>query len=488
MSTRKFWFGPLCALILVLYGVDARAAGADTRLLDATKKGDTAAVRALLKERADANTRAGDGATALHWAAYRGERTMAELLLQAGASLNATNDLGVTALWVASASRNVTIVEVLLEAGADPNITPRTGATPLMVAARTGSADAVKLLAMRGARVNEAEAGRRQTALMWAVSRQHPQVVRVLVEAGADVNARTATSRHHVLLCCAAFSADRAGEAEVDYGGSTPLLFAARVGDLESARILIAAGAHVNDTLEDGTSALAQAAMSGHTDVAELLIESGADVNAARAGFTPLHAAVVRSDVRLARTLLSHGAHPNPRLTNATPSRRRVPDYAFDKFLVGATPFMVAVRRAEIEIMQALAAGGADLMVPLENGTPAIVLAAQGETKTEGRAGGTEDMALGAVRTAVALGVPLNAPNADGDTAVHVAADQRYHKVIEFLAQRGAALDEKNVHGDTPIAVALRPPQPWKGSGILPPPKPDGRKTEDLLRQLGARE
>jgi cytohesin len=165
-----------------------------------------------------------------------------------------------------------------------------------------------------------------------------------------------------------------------------------------------------------------------------------------------------------------------------------VPDYSFDKLTIGATPFLFAARRGEVELMRVLAAGGADPSLGLVDGTPPLVAAALGEAKTEGRPGGNERLALGAVRAAIELGAPPNVTDRDGDTAVHIAADRRYHSVIEYLAGKGAALDLRNNHGETPSAVALRPPEPWKGSGVLPEPKPDGRNTVELLRKLGAKE
>src|SRR4030095_15205483 len=163
----------------------------------------------------------------------------------------------------------------------------------------------------------------------------------------------------------------RAGREELNYpvprGGSTAILFAARSGDVESVRLLIAAGADVNDVLPDGTSALVLAAHSGHGPVAKLLLEKDADPNAAAIGYTALHAAVLRSDLDLVQSLLAHKADPNMQITKGTPVRRNSQDFELPKTLIGATPYLLAARFLEIDIMRALAAGGADTRLPMND-------------------------------------------------------------------------------------------------------------------------
>ena len=153
---------------------------------------------------------------------------------------------------------------------------------------------------------------------------------------------------------------DTRGTAWVEYRGFTPLLFAAREGELESAKYLLAAGANVNDAGADGASALTVAAFSGQSAVAQLLIEHGADVNAAGGGYAALHAAVLRGDLSLAKALVAHGADLNVRQTKATQARRTHDDYAFDKAMIGATPFMLAAKDGEAAFMRVFAAAGAD--------------------------------------------------------------------------------------------------------------------------------
>ena len=100
-------------------------------------------------------------------------------------------------------------------------------------------------------------------------------------------------------------------QANLQMGGDTPLLFAARVGDLASAKLLVAAGANVNDTAPYGVSATVLAAHSGNAGLVAFLLDKDADPNAAGAGYTALHAAILRGDAKAVAVLLDHGANPN---------------------------------------------------------------------------------------------------------------------------------------------------------------------------------
>ena len=441
------------------------AAPADQRLIQAVRNKDVESVRTLLKQRTDVNAPQGDGATALHWAAHVDDLTIADLLIRSGARVNAANDNGATPLHLACTNRSAPMVERLLAAGADANAAMLSGETVLMTCARAGDAKAVKALLVHGAKVDTRESAHDQTALMWAAAQSHPDVVQLLIETGADIRARSRTYPQTVV----GVQTQRAGREELNYtvlrGGSTPLLFAARVGDAATAKVLLSAGADVNDSLPDGTSALVLAAYSGHGDVASVLLDKGADPNAFGTGYAALHAAVLRSDVGLVKALLAHRANPNIRMTKGTPLRRDTTDFNLPATLIGSTPYLLAARFLEPEIMRALVAGGADPTLAMQNGaTPLMIAAGMGAGGNESRRGiavidfgkvEPESRVLEAVTAAVSLGADVNAANQAGDTALHTAASQGFDTVVQFLADRGADLNAKNKRGQTPLAALL---------------------------------
>src|SRR5215472_12680098 len=218
----------------------------------------------LMRADVDVNATEPDGSTPLLWASYKDDLAAADKLIRAGANVNAANDLGVTPLWAASQNGSVTMVTRLLAAGANPNLALLAGETPVMVASRSGYPDVVELLLAKGASPN-AHGARGQTALMWAVAEKHPEVVKVLLAHGADIKARSdvwtdvmAAPPHSIL----------AYNKAIPHGGETALMFAARDGDLASAKLLVAAGGNVNDADAWGVSATVLAVHSGYRELA----------------------------------------------------------------------------------------------------------------------------------------------------------------------------------------------------------------------------
>jgi len=306
-----------------------------------------------------------------------------------------------------------------------------------------------------------------------------------------------------VLLCCPTWPGDPEGTVELDQGGLTPLLFSALEGDVASAARLLAAGANPNDAAAIGATAVVMAAHRGHGALVSLLLEKGADPNAAGAGYTALHSAVLRGDQEMVKTLLAYRADLNPRLTKGTYLKRGSREFAFDKFLTGASPFMLAARLGNLALMRALAAAGADTSLGLEDGRSPLIVAAQGETTgARTRGGAVEPRVLDTMKLLVELGSDVNAVDRSGNTALHVVAARRpgFDTVVQFLADHGARLDVANHKGKTPLALALAPPPPLRGQSTSVQTvkwradtaawvENKGRtSTVDLLRKLGARE
>ena len=473
-------------------------AAIDLRLLQAVKSGDIESVRGLLKQHVDVNAPQGDGATALHWASHRDDLLIADLLIRSGARPNAVDDVGTTPLHLACTNRSASMVERLLRAGASANAALLNGETVLMTCARAGDTAAVKALLAHGADANAMEHEHHQTALMWAVARSHASVVRLLLEARADVRARSLVYPQTVV----GEQTQRAGREELNYtvlrGGATALLFAARVGDAESARLLLKAGADPNDSQPDGVSALVLAAHSGQGRVAALLLEHGADPDAFGAGYTALHAAILRSDLDLVKALVARHANPNVRIAKGTPMRRDTTDWNLPATLIGSTPYLLAARFLEAAIMPVLVAAGGDAL---------MLAAGMGSSKTASRRGietidfgkvETENRVREAVAAAVGLRGDVNAVSLTGDTALHVAAALGYDTVVQLLADHGARVTVKNTRGITPLAAAMfgsitgrgraAAPAGADSLGFEPPIELAHPSTVALLKTLGATE
>ena len=488
----------------------ARAGADEFALVAAARAADAEAVERLLKAGAEVDQRQPDGATALHWAAFRDDGRTAALLIGAGAAVNAVNELGATPLWLAAENGSAPMIERLLAAGADAKVALPEGETPLMTAARSGSADGVRALLEAGADVNAAERSRGQTALMWAVAQGHDDVTGILVRRGADVEARSKTRPR--LMHAEGTNASQYDQGVMwNRGGFTPLLFAARHGRIAAVEMLLAGGADVDSPAPTGASPLAVAAHSGHAAFAARLLEFGADPNAMGAGYTALHAAVLRGDRTLVRSLLAHGADPGLRLRSGTPLRRASQDWAFAPALVSATPYWLAAWFHEAGIMRDLAEAGADpRSTTLERwravferaggvGPPHIaggfippVLAATRGPANRGRFFNSalrnpdeeERRVMAAVRTAIELGADADSADLRGDTPMHAAAQRNFTTVVRFLAEHGADLDAKNAAGRTPLDLA-RAAEATRARIADPSRYPAGNSAE-VLRELGA--
>jgi uncharacterized protein len=487
--------------LLLLMAVPLFGAGSpDLRLVEAVKNQDRDAISRLIKQRVDVNAPEGDGATALHWAAHRNDLETVDQLIRLGANVNAANDLGVMPLSLACLNRNAAIVEKLLAAGANPNAT-MAGETALMTAARTGSVESVRALLVHGADVNAKEPTRGQTALMWAAAERHPDVVRVLIEAGADVQTR---SMSYPMRVNYGGQSNNGGDpnnpvtpGDMLRGGSEPLLFAARNGDVESAGLLLAAGAGINDTLPDGMTALTLATRSGQSAVAKFLIEKGADVNPAGVGFTALHAAVLMGDLDVVKALLAHGANPNIQLTKPEPIRRGGQDISLPVAYLGYTPLLLAAKAADVEIERALLAAGADPAIPSKSGTTPLMAAAGfgsgGATRrgvnvlsAYGRISSADEEkeTLEAVQLLLDHGADPNGADPAGNTALFGAVPKGFNTVVQLLVDKGANVNAVNKRGQTLLKLA------GGGGGR------GGRnanvgglgRTAALLRKLGAKD
>ena len=425
MGLRSFL---LALLVTLIAPVSVRADQHAPHLIDAVRRRDQDAFTALLRAKADVNTAQPDGATALAWAVHLGERRMAEALLDAGARVDVADEYGETPLTLAAANGDAALVQRLLERGARADAARWNGETALMIAAGAGSVEAVQLLVKHGAKIDLAEPRRGQTALMWAAAEGHTPIVRALVGLGDNVSAVSAS-------------------------GFTALAFAVSKNDVESVQTLLSAGLDANLLLPSGNRLLTMAMTLRHRASALALIDGGSDVNVAdRSGNRPLHVATQAGDVELVKKLLAKGADVNIRTppVRLAVNRTREGGRLFNGG-GGQTPLMMAAQANQLAVMRALVEAGADPALASDNGSTLLMFAAGGRLPT--------------VEYAYQIDPRVGMVNALGQTPMHASVSAvvprtqaEVCEVIQFLADKGAALDELDAAGRTALSIADGPP------------------------------
>ncbi len=492
----------------------------EARLATAAMERDFDTVRALLAERgADVNAMGPYETPALHWIVRVEDLELAERILDLGANPNLGNAYGLMPLHLAIENKDADMVSLLLDHGADPLQPDRTGESPLILAARSGSLDIVSALLEHGAQPDAREPNFDQTPLMVAVRAGAADVVQLLLSRKVDVNAQSKPGAVPDFRLPGSNAGSKGvgivrggwperGERSPIGGAKTSLLYATRSGNLELTRILIEAGADIEQADANGITPLLNAVLNAtvetldrpeaqHIAVANYLIEQGANINISDwYGETPLRAAVDLRNLEvngsdknngidrvaaldLMRTLLEKGADPNARTKEKQPEHRfitRLGDLSWVDF-TGQTPFLRAALAGDVTAMRLLLEHGADPNIATDSGTTPLMAAAGvnwvfNQTYDEG-----QESLLEAVKLAHSLGNDVNTVNSMGLTAVHGAANRGSDEIIRWLAANGAKLDVADKEGRTPVTWA-------HGVFLATHPPVDRPETASLIESL----
>jgi uncharacterized protein len=499
------WYLFVAAMVVWL-AATSTARAANTTLLEAAESGDRATALRLLAQGANPNAPSADGATPIMYAAANGDLDLVRALIKAGANVKSKNQFGTSALTEAAIIGSAPIIDALLKAGADPNTKNPEGETPLMGVARSGKLEAAKLLLDAGADVNAKEDWGGQSALMWAAAQSQAEMVKLLASRGADVNARGIIHQWERKVITEPRPKD------MNKGGFTPLLYAAREGCVACARHLIAAGSDPDLEDPDRVTPLNMALLNLHFGFAAYMIEAGADVDkwdlfgrsplymAADVSTLPVKGngamAVIPSEDKLtaldvARMLLKAGANPNLQLKRRPPYRDVPQDRGGDTILAqGATALLRAARAGDAPFVELLLKNGALVDLPSKEGVTPLMAAAGvefGTRVTRGR-NRTNEGVLATMRLLLDAGADVNArmvteprrAATDGaaaraaaavgagrrgsqvpspfavahQTALHGAAERGFTDFVKFLVENGADLQAKDADGRTPLDLA----------------------------------
>jgi ankyrin repeat protein len=260
-------------------------------------------------------------------------------------------------------------------------------------------------------------------------------------------------------------------------GGLTPLVLAAREGDIESTKLLLDKGANVNQVTEYSWSPLLTATNNRHYKLGEYLIERGANVNLANKGnWTPLYLATDNRNIEggdfpvpkpdmdnleYIQFLLEHGADPNLRAKDNTLTRTIFTMQWF--FEAGATPFVRAAQSSDLELLKLLIKHGADPLLKTDFNDTALTAAAgigwvEGVTYEHSPKENVET-----VRYLLDLGLDPNGANNDGRTPLMGAALKGRNEVVQMLVDRGAKLDQRDKGSrDTDTVVSVNAGHTWQ--------------------------
>ena len=365
------------------------------------------------------------GHTTLYYAALLGFQDLVEhLVVKYPQHVNASGGYYVTPLVAALARGHFPTVEILHRNGAQVNVrSPHNGTTPLASAAQFVDLEMVQILLDYKADVN-AQTDNKWTSLHhvshgpW-VSPPHkpqllPEVARLLLENGADVNAR-------------------------DDRGWTPLHVVANSNRTEVVPVLLAHGANIGAEGVEGSTPLHVAAMNGRIKAVRVLLEHGANVDPEdKEGRTPLHRAAIDGQIEVVQLLLEHGAN-----VGLEDKEGRTPMHlVMDNARTLVYPFPVA-DHVRAEVARVLLEHGAKVDPEDKEGRTMLHRAAEN---------GTVEL----IHVLLEHGANVDAVDGEGRSPLHLAVHHRSVEIVRALLERGANIGAEDREGRTPLHLAGR--------------------------------
>ncbi|MFC1753152.1 ankyrin repeat domain-containing protein [Thermoproteota archaeon] len=404
------------------------------------------ALRYLILKGGDVNAKDNEGVTPLHVAADSDNLRVARLLVSKGAELNSltneeilkdgdTVERNFAPLHFSSAIGDVPMTRFLLSAGADKEVLDGDSHTPLILAAREGNADIVELLIDRG--VEKDAAPNRWTALHEAAGEGKLEVAKALLSAGAKVDPIS------------------------DWRNATPLHWAAQAGHTEIVKLLIQYKADIEARSNYGETPLMRAVYGNRGEVVKLLIDKGADLSVVdNAGRTPMSKALYYGRKDMVKLLIEKGVDANSKDKEGWPLLCKVieDDKLRDMATVlidgGAEVNVVCNDSKETPLHKAAHIGDPDL-VSLLISKEAKVYARDkyGQTPLHCAARQGEKGNIEAARILIDNGAEVDARDNDRNTPLHVAVYGSV-QMVDLLIGNKAKVNVKNKRGHTPTKIA----------------------------------
>ena len=439
----------------------------------------------------------------LHSAADGGNEVIIETLLSSGLDINSRSNNGTTPLMVAAAKGQEKTVNFLLSKGADPHLKNFMGRNLLHAAAEGGNIFIVRSMLSCDIDINSKGDKCSATPLIIATMENHVEVMKYLLQKGADISLTTGSPKRRSALhiasehgSIAAIELLLSGGLSVDLRdgeGNTPLVCAAACGQIEAVNCLLDHGADPLLKVKDGWSLLHFAAQSGNVIIIETMLSKGLDIDSRgeTLGLTPLMVSIIFGKLEAAKYLLEKGADESLKSTPGKISLLSIASGAGSIAAIemllshgcnidsrdggGDTALMRAATLGNTEVVEYLLAQGANPLLRNRSDLGLLHLAAASDNVLTIKAVLSKNFDINARCTVIgitpllfclgqgkleaanyllAMGADENLKTKDGLTVLSAAATSGNVAAIEMLLKRGHNPNSRDGCDKTPLMWA----------------------------------